>query len=346
LVGQGSDDEQEEDMRTEHRSVGWLALVLLSQAGLALAAFPDRMTYQGLLQDGGSPVNGNRNIEISLYNVPASGSPLFTQSFVSTPVVNGVFAVIMTGLGSIAAGNDVLYLGVRVDAGAELTPRQELTAAAYSLRAQQADDAGALQGQPAAAFAPAVHAHSGADIVSGTVAEPRIDAAIARDSEIVPIVLANDGSGSTLDADSLDGMDSAQFVTTANARRKYYLTPGTYLGNQTLTACAAGYHMATFYEIAETSNFSYDSVLGYQLADSGPAGPPMAVLGWVRTGYQASGFGVGANCLAWQSGSGIDNGTVVYLYLEPDFTTARVETAWAGQYDVCNTGYRVWCVQD
>jgi len=55
------------------------------------------------------------------------------------------------------------------------------------------------------------HVHSGADITSGVVAEPRIDAAIARDSEILPAVLANDGAGSGLDADLWDGLDSAAF---------------------------------------------------------------------------------------------------------------------------------------
>lgn len=59
------------------------------------------------------------------------------------------------------------------------------------------------------------HTHSGADITSGSVAEPRIDPAIARDSEIVPIVLANDGAGSGLDADLLDGQHASAFATSS-----------------------------------------------------------------------------------------------------------------------------------
>lgn len=57
-----------------------------------------------------------------------------------------------------------------------------------------------------------VHTHAGEDITSGTVAESRIDAAIARDSEILPAVLAGDGAGSTLDADLLDGNDASAFL--------------------------------------------------------------------------------------------------------------------------------------
>jgi hypothetical protein len=75
-------------------------------------------------------------------------------------------------------------------------------------------DADTIDGQDSATFAGASHSHSGGDITSGTVGEPRIDALVARDSEIVPRILASDGSGSGLDADALDGLDSSAFVRT------------------------------------------------------------------------------------------------------------------------------------
>jgi hypothetical protein len=50
---------------------------------------------------------------------------------------------------------------------------------------------------------------NGGNITSGTVGEARIDAALARDSEIIPAVLADDGAGSGLDADLLDGLNSS-----------------------------------------------------------------------------------------------------------------------------------------
>jgi hypothetical protein len=73
-------------------------------------------------------------------------------------------------------------------------------------------DADLLDGQQANAFAAASHTHSGADITSGTVAAARLDAAIARDDEIMPTVLDNDGSGSGLDADLLDGQHADAFA--------------------------------------------------------------------------------------------------------------------------------------
>ncbi|HSF18162.1 MAG TPA: hypothetical protein VLK65_21690 [Vicinamibacteria bacterium] len=62
-------------------------------------------------------------------------------------------------------------------------------------------------------YAPASHTHSGADITSGTVGQSFVDATIARDAEIMPTILANDGAGSTLDADLLDGVHASSFAS-------------------------------------------------------------------------------------------------------------------------------------
>lgn len=58
-------------------------------------------------------------------------------------------------------------------------------------------DADLLDGSHASAFAAASHAHSGSDITSGTVAEARIDAAIARDSEVAAAYAALAGAAFT-----------------------------------------------------------------------------------------------------------------------------------------------------
>lgn len=88
-------------------------------------------------------------------------------------------------------------------------------------------DADLLDGQHASAFATAAHTHSGADITSGIVSETRIDAAIARDSEVFSIVTANDGPGSGLDADLLDGQHSSAFaLTTHNHDAAYWKRTG------------------------------------------------------------------------------------------------------------------------
>jgi parallel beta-helix repeat protein len=56
------------------------------------------------------------------------------------------------------------------------------------------------------------HQHAGSDITSGSVAAANIDTTIARDSEIMTTVLANDGEGTTLDADLLDGKEGSYYI--------------------------------------------------------------------------------------------------------------------------------------
>jgi hypothetical protein len=76
---------------------------------------------------------------------------------------------------------------------------------------EQASNADLLDGLDSTSFATSSHVHSGADITSGTVAEARIDALLARDTEVFGIVTGADGAASGLDADLLDGMDAGAF---------------------------------------------------------------------------------------------------------------------------------------
>jgi hypothetical protein len=53
----------------------------------------------------------------------------------------------------------------------------------------------------------------------------------------------------------------------------FYLTKTTHNGGQALTACAAGYHMASIWEIHDPSSLRYSTVYGFTEDDSG-LGPP------------------------------------------------------------------------
>ena len=92
---------------------------------------------------------------------------------------------------------------------------------------EQASNAALLDGLDSTAFATAAHSHDGAAITSGTVDEARVDALLARDAEVFGIVTATDGSGSTLDADLLDGLGSGAFATAAHSHNGAAITSGT-----------------------------------------------------------------------------------------------------------------------
>lgn len=131
----------------------------------------------------------------------------------------------------------------------------------------------------------------------------------------------------------------------ACALRKYYLTKVTFHGNAALTACATGYHMASLWEIFDTSNLQYNTSLGATMDDSGQ-GPPTEFFGWIRTGTFSGGnpkFGL-VNCNLWTS-SGGDAGTIVAL--DQDWSGSPIKiTPWNLELVDCASGVMVWCVED
>jgi hypothetical protein len=92
---------------------------------------------------------------------------------------------------------------------------------------EQASNAALLDGLDSTAFASASHVHSGDDITSGTIEETVIDVLIARVADVFDIVLAADGAGSTLDADLLDGLNSAAFAGASHDHSGDDITTGT-----------------------------------------------------------------------------------------------------------------------
>jgi hypothetical protein len=104
----------------------------------ASAQIPQTMSYQGVLTDGaGTPVSdGSYNVTFSLYAAASGGTAIWTETQ-SVQVTGGIFSVILGSDTPLALAFDQPYwLGVSVDGGQEFSPRRELTAAAYSLKAR------------------------------------------------------------------------------------------------------------------------------------------------------------------------------------------------------------------
>jgi hypothetical protein len=150
------------------------------------------------------------------------------------------------------------------------------------------------------------------------------------------------------------------------ARRKFYMTSSFPQGNAALTACVAGYHMASLQEIMDPSNLKYATDLvatgqAHTLPDAG-SGPPFSTLAFVRTGVSdpAAGNTVAgnANCNVWTTASTTEFGTVVAL--KPTWNDSPTHVSpWDAIAKACDnlsdatppagtTGARVhvWCVED
>jgi hypothetical protein len=125
--------------------------------------------------------------------------------------------------------------------------------------------------------------------------------------------------------------------------RKFYLTQTEHSGNEALTACTQGYHMASLWEIFNPSSLKYDTALGFTEADSG-YGLPL-VSGWIRTGQFSS---ESDNCSAWTTDSATQSGRVIRPEDANNWenTPAQVTAPWESGRRTCDTRRKVWCVQD
>lgn len=118
-------------------------LALVSLALVSWAEIPKTMSYQGKLTDAdGDPVvDGDYELTFSIYDVAESGTALWTELHSPVAVVNGIFNVILgSGTPLDIAFDEQYWLGIAVAPNPELTPRVQLTSAAYSLNARSVPD--------------------------------------------------------------------------------------------------------------------------------------------------------------------------------------------------------------
>jgi hypothetical protein len=137
----------------------------------------------------------------------------------------------------------------------------------------------------------------------------------------------------------------APAVSQSLFKGSYYLTSNAYDGADAVTACTAGYRMAALWEILDTSNLLYDTILGYKIVPSDQgSGPPTGTAGWVRTGGVPS-IGTGAgngNCGVWTQNFPLTYGTLAWL--PNDWSTTAVKIGvWLTNSRECINAYRVWC---
>lgn len=118
-----------------------------------LAPFvPWYMNYQGILKDNsGNPLTGQHNLIFTIYSwnqYISSYENVWTETHNNVPFTNGLFNVrlgtqgsplygsVFAGMGENGVWHGDLVLGIRVDGGAELSPRISLGTVPYAHRAE------------------------------------------------------------------------------------------------------------------------------------------------------------------------------------------------------------------
>jgi hypothetical protein len=131
-------------MRTTPRACLAMVVCLLGGAGPAMAQVGTAFTYQGRLNDAGSPASGLYDLELKLWNAATTGSQVgATVTRSNVTVSSGLFTVMVDfGGGMFGGARRWLSIGVRPGgtAGAftTLAPRQELTPVANAIFASSA----------------------------------------------------------------------------------------------------------------------------------------------------------------------------------------------------------------
>ncbi len=250
--------------------LGFCSVLLILIAGLVWAV-PGSINYQGKLtdHDGTSVSDGTYSMHFRIYNVASGGTPLW-EDVQSVDVTGGVYNVtipadpVANPFTEVLINSTSLYLGIAVESDSEMTPRQEITSTFYALKAGDADS---LAGQTISDLddtyvnenqansvtssmivdstigAADLGANSvgSSEIATGAVGSDEItDGSVSssdlKDGAALAEILDDDGSGSGLDADLLDGHNSDYFVSAGNDYGRAGVAANLYEGSSTLTS--------------------------------------------------------------------------------------------------------------
>ena len=166
--------------------------LVTSHSSLAYAAVPHLIRYQGQAVDSkGVPLEGPYTLTFRLYDAATAGTKIWEETQANVPLANGHFSVLLGQASSLGAvdWSKSLWLSIQVNTDPELSPRQSITSVPLAIRAERADTA-----------------------TTATLAQ----SAERLTQAITPSLITPQGSGSSLDADTVDGKHASDLLNRAN----------------------------------------------------------------------------------------------------------------------------------
>ena len=111
---------------------------------LAYGEVPEIISYQGILKDAnGVPLTGNYDITIRIYSQASGGEALWAETLTGVAVSLGMFNIMLGSATAFPANVDFsipYWLGVSINAGAELTPRTQFASVGTAFMAKSVID--------------------------------------------------------------------------------------------------------------------------------------------------------------------------------------------------------------
>jgi len=156
--------------------------------------------------------------------------------------------------------------------------------------------------------------------------------------------IANSGAASVVGGRANAPNVCPDKVCGTRGRKFFYLSKTTHAGTQVQSACDAGYHMASLWEIFDLGEVEYENQLGHNhpaLTDQGD-GPPAGFAGYVQMGRGST----TENCAGWNTLSAVSNGMIARLNNNLRTAASAASDPWLLGLSACDTPQRVWCVQD
>ncbi len=126
------------------RSIVALGIWLAVEAAIGpvcWAQVPHVIRYQGQSVDNlGAPLEGPYTLTFRLYNAATGGTKIWEETQTNVPLTKGHFSVLLGQVTPLTCGwTAPLWLSVQINAGAEMSPRQQMTSVPLAMRSEVAE---------------------------------------------------------------------------------------------------------------------------------------------------------------------------------------------------------------